>query len=489
MSALQNRRFTAITVAMCVGLGAAACSSSGGKASVANASAANPSVGNQSGGSAGVADAKPLDANVPVTVSIDCAPAADKPAQKAEYGDDLAAFKVKYPNVTINAKPILGQCDVPAQFTAMLKAHSETNAFYAYYTDKGQVLDSGDAAAITPYISDQSVPGFKDLLAGVLNNVKSGGQVYALPSTYYVTGLVYNRDLFTKAGLDPDKPPTSWDEVAADAAKISALGHGVTGYEDYSGGNTGGWHFTSELYSLGGTMVTPDGKKAAFNSPQGKAVLQRLYDMRWKGGGIGQTPVTQWADAFPPLAAGKVGMFVGAPDVIQRLVETLNANPKSFGLAPLPGASGAAAATLAGGDLFYFKKTDTPNQIKALIAWINFEYLTPGQGQFDYARDKALASSDKPVAIGYPQPYFWNNGTAASTQITSALKDNATLPVQYYASYINNPVPGTPEPPAAQQLYAVLDTAMSAVMTDKSANVDQLLADAETKANQILANQ
>ena len=57
-------------------------------------------------------------------------------------------------------------------------------------------------------------------------------------------------------------------------------------------------------------------------------------------------PVTQWADAFPPLAAGKVGMFVGAPDVIQRLVETLNANPKTFGLAPLPGASGAAAATL-----------------------------------------------------------------------------------------------------------------------------------------------
>jgi ABC-type glycerol-3-phosphate transport system substrate-binding protein len=211
--------------------------------------------------------------------------------------------------------------------------------------------------------------------------------------------------------------------------------------------------------------------------------------MRWKTGGIGQTPVTQWADAFPPLAANKVGMFVGAPDVIQRLVETLNANPKTFGLAPLPGDSGAAAATLAGGDLFYFNKKNTPNQIKALIAWINFEYLTPGQGQFNYARDKALASSDKPVAIGYPQPYFWNTGTAAATQITTALKDNATLPVEFYAPYINNPVPGTPEPPSAQQLYAVLDTAMSAVMTDKSASVDQLLADAETKANQILANQ
>jgi ABC-type glycerol-3-phosphate transport system substrate-binding protein len=484
MSALKNRKVAAITLAMCVGLGAAACSSSGGKASGANASG-----GNATGGNGGIADGKPLDVNVPVTVSIDCAPAADKPAQKAEYADDLAAFKVKYPNVTVNPKPILGQCNVPAQFTAMLKAHSETSAFYAYYTDQGQVLDSGDAADITSYVNDQTVPGFKDLLPGVLNNLKADGRVYGLPYTYYVTGLVYNRDLFTQAGLDPNKPPTTWDELAADAAKISALGHGVTGYEDYSGGNTGGWHFTSELYSLGGKMVIPDGKKAAFNSPEGKAVLQHLYDMRWKDGGIGQTPVTQWSDAFPPLAAGKVGMFVGAPDVIQRLVETLNANPKSFGLAPLPGASGAAASTLAGGDLFYFNKKNTPNQIKALIAWVNFEYLTPGQGQFNYARAKALASSDKPVAVGYPQPYFWNTGTAAATQIVAALKDNATLPVDYYAPYINNPVPGTLEPPVAQQLYAVMDTPMSAVMTDKGANVDQLLAAAETKANQILGNQ
>ena len=37
----------------------------------------------------------------------------------------------------------------------------------------------------------------------------------------YAMGLPYNRDLFQKAGLDPDKPPTTWDEVAQDAKTIS----------------------------------------------------------------------------------------------------------------------------------------------------------------------------------------------------------------------------------------------------------------------------
>lgn len=465
-----------MALATCLVLGASACSSSAGK-------------GDASGGAGGVADGKPLDPSVPVTISIDCAPGADQAALKAAYADDLQLFKVQYPNVTINNKPYVGQCEDPSQFTAQLKAHSETDAFHTYFTDKQAVLDSGDAIDITKYVNDQTVPGYSTMLPTVQAAMKDGDHVYSIPRNYYNSGLVYNRNLFKQAGLDPDKPPTTWAEVEADAAKISALGNGISGYEDYSGGNTGGWHFTSELYSLGGKMVTDDGKKAAFNSEQGKAVLQRLYDMRWKSNGIGATPVTQWPDAFPPLAGGKVGMFIGAPDVLQHLVEVLSADKSQFGLGPIPGATGPAASTLAGGDLYYFKKGLTPNQIKALIAWIDFEYLTPGQGTFNYARTKALATSDRPVALGFPQPYFWAASSPQMATITTALKANATLPYEQYTSYVNNPVPGAVEPPAAQQLYKVLDTAMSAVMTDQNANIGQLLSTAETQANQVLANQ
>ncbi len=472
------RKATALAIATVIGLGAVACSSSASKGATTTGTSTD-----------GVADGKPLDPAAAVTITIDGAPGADQAANKASYADDLQLFKLKYPNVTVNAKPYVGQVEDPSQFTAQLKAHSETGGFHAYFTDKASVIDSGDAVDISKYVNDQTLPGFSTLLPGVVQNMKDGANVYSLPINYYSSGLIYNRDLFKKAGLDPDKPPATWTELAADAAKISALGGGITGYEDYSGGNTGGWHFTSELISLGGQMVSADGKKAAFNSDQGKQVLSQLQDMRFKTNGIGATPVASWPDAFPPLATSKVGMFIGAPDVIQHLVESLGADKSLYGMGPIPGATGPAAGSLSGGDLYYFKKGMTPNQIKALVAWIGFEYLTPGQGQFNYARAKALASSDKPVAIGIPQKFFWASSSPQMTQILSDLKTSATLPYTQYDPYVNNPIPPVLEPPAAQQLYKILDSAMSAAMTDKSADVTKLLTDAESQANQVLASQ
>ncbi len=481
MSARHGRRAAAIAFAAAVALSAAACSSSSGG-------------GSGGGGSAdGTADGKPLDPNATVTISIDCAPASDQPGLQAQYNDDLATFKVKYPHVTVNPLPKT-KCEDPAPFTAMLKGKTETDAFYAYFTDQNQVLNSGQAADITSYVNPQTVPGIKDLLPTVTKEISNGGKIYALPKTYYTTGLVYNRDLFKRAGLDPDKPPTTWTELASDAAKISALGGGITGYEDYSGSNTGGWHFGDEIDSLGGNLVSPDGTKAAFNDAQGQQVLQNLYDMRWQTGGIGATPVTQWADAFPPLASGKVGMIIGAPDVISHLTDSLGATPTQWGLGPMPGNAGPATATQDGGDLFYIKKSDTPNQIKAAIAWINFEYLTPGQGQFNYARNVALSGApgtNKFIAVGLPEPNFWAPNTSMASADQSALTAaDANMPVANYAPYLNNPVPGVGEPPiASQQIYAVLDNAMSAVMTNRGANIQQLLTDAESKVNQLLANQ
>ncbi|WP_344557685.1 ABC transporter substrate-binding protein [Kitasatospora saccharophila] len=471
----RSSRMAAVALAAGMLLSTAACSSgsSGGKTDAA----------------AGVADGKPLDPNATVTISIDCAPGADQAAGKANYADDLALFKTKYPNVTINAKPYVGQCEVPAQQTAQYKAHNETGAFHAYFTDRDATLNSGDAEDITKYVNDETLPGFSSMLPSVKDNMTVDGKVYALPINYYTTGLIYNRDLFKQAGLDPDKPPTTWDEVQAAAKKIAALGNGISGYEDYSGGNTGGWHFTSELYSLGGKMVTDDGKKAAFNSAEGKQVLKRLHDMRFTDQSISATPVTQWADAFPPLATGKVGMFLGAPDVVKHLIEVLGADAKAYGIGPMPGATGPGNS-LGGGDLYYIKKGQTPNQIKAEIAWINFQYQTPDSGQFNFARSKTLAGSSKdPVAIAVPQPYFWSADSAQIQAITESLKTNGNLPLSNYDPYVKNPTKSITEPPAAQQLYKILDTAMSAAMTDPNANLDSVLATAESQANQILANQ
>ena len=71
----------------------------------------------------------------------------------------------------------------------------------------------------------------------------------------------------------------------------------------------------------------------------------------------------------------------------------------------------------------------------------------------------------------------------------AARSEHATMPVENFKTFMDNPVAGKAEPPKAQEIYKVLDNVMSGVLTNKDADVDKLLSTAESQVNQILANQ
>ncbi|MFF2848682.1 extracellular solute-binding protein [Streptomyces sp. NPDC058001] len=420
----------------------------------------------------------PLDPKAKVSLTIDCMPPTAKAAELKEWKEDVKEFNKKYPNVTINGKSTPGQCEEPARFTAQLKAKSQPDVFYTYFTDLQQVLDNDGAADITDYVTAKTVPALDSIDPNVLNVLKKDGKLYGLPTSNYTMGLLINRGLFEKAGLDPNTPPTTWEDVRTAAKKIAGLGNGISGYGEYSAENTGGWHFTAAMYSLGGDVVTPDGTKAAFNNDTGKQVAQQLKDMRWKDDSMGKTQLLKWGDLQKQIASDKLGMFLAAPDDITYMVQQLGAKFENFGMGPIPGGK----ATLFGGNDYMIKKGSSPDKIKAAIAWLNFKNLTPDQGQFNWARTKA----DK-LPVGLPQPNFFT-GDAKAKDLQSRT-DNATMPVENFKTFMDNPVQGKAEPPKAQEIYKVLDNVMSGVLTNKNADIDKLLSTAEKQVNQVLANQ
>ncbi|WP_394428462.1 extracellular solute-binding protein [Streptomyces sp. SGAir0957] len=462
------RRTSAVAVATALALGSlAACGTS------------SSSDDGGSGGTGSKADiSAPLDPKTKVTLTIDCMPPKNKAAELKEWKEDVEEFNKKYPNVTIDGKSTAGQCEEPARFTAALKAKSQPDVFYTYFTDLQQVLDNNGAEDITAYVTPKTVPAIDSIDPNVMNALKKDGKLYGLPTSNYTMGLLINRKLFKQAGLDPNKPPTTWDEVRTAAKKIAGLGNGIAGYGEYSAENTGGWHFAAAQYSLGGDMVTADGKKAAFNDATGKQVVQQLHDMRWTDDSMGKTQLLKWGDLQKQIASDKLGMFLAAPDDVTYMVQQLGAEYENFGMGPIPGGK----ATLFGGNDYMIKKGSSPDKIKAAIAWLNFKTLTPGKGQFQWERTKA----DK-LPVGLPQPNFFTGDIKA--QDLKSRTDNATMPVENFKAFMDNPVPGKAEPPKAQEIYKVLDNVMSGVLTNKNADVDKLLSTAEQQVNQVLANQ
>ncbi|MFJ6939850.1 ABC transporter substrate-binding protein [Streptomyces sp. NPDC101132] len=427
--------------------------------------------------SAGSADpTAPLDPKTKLTLSIDCMPPAAKAAELRQWKEDVAAFGKLYPNITIEGRSTPGQCLEPPRFTAMLKAKSQPDVFYTYFTDLQQVLDNDGAEDISAYVTPKTVPALADIDPDVLGVLKRDGRLYGLPTSNYRMGLLVNRTLFRRAGLDPDNPPRTWAEVRAAARKIAALGNGTAGYGEYSVENTGGWHYTATLYGMGGDVVGPDGK-AAFNNATGREIVENLHAMRWQDGSMGKTQLLKWGDLQKQMASDKLGMFLAAPDDITYMVQQLGAKYENFGMGPIPG----GAATLFGGNDYMIKKGSSPDKIKAAVAWLNFKTLSVGKGQFDYARSKADG-----LPVGLPQPAFF---TGASKTADDGLKAaSATMPVANFKAFMDNPVPGKAEPPKAQEIYKILDSVMSGVLTNEKADPAALLATAEKNVNQVLAN-
>ena len=417
-----------------------------------------------------------------VTITVDCPPLKTDNGGKTleQWNKDVATFQAANPGVTIKTISVGAQCDNPPDFTARLQGGTQADVFYGYMTDLAQVLDANAAEDLTPYIKD-AIPNWDSVLDNIKAPFVDGGKTYAIGYNGYTMGLVYNKTLFTQAGLDPNKPPATWQDVATAAKAISSKVPGVAGYSEYSAGNTGGWHFTASLFSRGSSPVSADGKKANVNTPEAKAVLENLKAMRFGDNSVGTKQLQTWPDLLTAAAAGKVGMYLGAPDSITAIVNTFKGKYSDWAMAPMPGDSGAAKGALGGGAGYFIKKGSTPDQIKAGLKWIAFEDLTPGSGQFNYVFQK---SANLPV--GLPQPLIWKPGSAAQKQDDDMKKANSTLNLADYALYTGSPVKAVAEPANAQAIYAILDGPMGAVLTDPNANVDTLLADAQAKIQKVL---
>ncbi|QLQ35655.1 ABC transporter substrate-binding protein [Micromonospora robiginosa] len=422
------------------------------------------------------------DAGGKVTITVDCQPVGAQKELLKNWNDDVAEFQRQNPNIVVKSVSVGEQCNNPPDFTARLAGGTVTDVFYGYMTDLQQVLDSGQAMDITDHVGKDSVPTWDSVDPALKEVFTDGGKLYGVPVKNYSMGLIYNKALFQRAGLDAANPPKTWAEVRTAAKKISALGGGVAGYSEYSAGNTGGWHFTSLLYSQGGQVLSADGKKADFNNPMGKQVLQNLKDMRYGDNSMGSRQLLQWGDLLTNAGAGKVGMFIGAPDATQAIVSQFQGKYQDWAMGPLPGQDGPAKATLGGGEGYFFKKGLSPEQVKAGLKWIAYQKLTPGKGQFDYVRAKP-----QNYPVGLPQPLLFTNGSDAQKQELDLRKANANVDTTNFTAFEANPVPIKGEPRNAQAIYAVLDAAMSGVLTNPNANVDALLKTAEDKVNQLLA--
>jgi len=206
---------------------------------------------------------------------------------------------------------------------------------------------SGQMTDMTAYY--KGLPFAKSLSPSHIRLATFDNKVYGVPFSAESSVLIYNKDLFTKAGLDPNKPPKTWAEIEAAAKKIKALGDGNYGY--YFSGSCAGCNiftFAPMIWAAGGDILNAQGTAATVDTPAVRAALgfyKRLWDQKLMPPGA---KTDNGANFFSAFATGKIGMVGSGAFAIGNLKKSYP-NLK-FGLAPLPGQTGGVSS-FAGGDL------------------------------------------------------------------------------------------------------------------------------------------
>ena len=170
-----------------------------------------------------------------------------------------------------------------------------------------------------------------------LSALQYDGKQMMIPMQVHSTFLYWNKDLFEKAGLDPETPPTTWEEVAEFAGKITdsskkiyGVGFPVSGAPCY---------FNAMFKSNGGDVVSEDGKSSVVNSPENLKTLQYIQDLAKNG----DTPIgSTGADTDNLMLAGQMGIYCGGPWLVSGLKEA----EINFGVTGMPKGDTQAAGVI-----------------------------------------------------------------------------------------------------------------------------------------------
>jgi len=421
-----------------------------------------------------------------VTISVASLIPGSTPAAIAQFNAQVAQFEKANP--AIKVKPVEYQWTGPT-FAAKLAAGTLPTVFEVPFTDARTLGDNGQLADLTALA--KALPYFASYNKAVLaEGTDSKGRIIALPKGAYAQALHYNRKLFQQAGLDPNRPPTTWAQVRVDARQIAER-TGKAGYVQMAkDDNTAGWILTTVVYSLGGRMEKGAGSSAVatLNNAQTVTALNLLKQMRWTDNSMGANFDYGWSDINQAFAAGNVGMYISGSDVYTNLVQASNIDPSIYGLGALPLAKNKTAGVLGGGTEVAVKPTVNGAEKAAAMKWIDFFYERPLVTKSRAIQNaRTLSANKQPVGVPALPLFNKKQYDLANTWIKPYINVPLGQMKPFTTGIFNQTL--IPEPAVAtQSVYHSLDAAVEAVLTDRNADIQSLLGQANQLAQQAISS-
>ena len=377
----------------------------------------------------------------------------------------VAKFKAANPGIEVEAVYSGNYNDTTTKSLTAAKSGTPPTVAVLLATDIYTFLDEGVIEPFDSFIkTDEDRKWVAGFMPAFLKSAQVDGKLWSAPFQRSTAVLYWNKKAFAEGGLDPEKYPTTWDEMVAygkavlrkDASgKVTRWGVGIPG-------NVGSsqWLFGALAAQNGASLFKEDGTQTFLSDPKVVEALQFWVDLS-KVHGIHPPGIQEWGTTPADFLEGRIAMIWTTTGNLTNIKRSAGFD---FGVAPYPGKV-RPASVLGGGNFYIFSKASAAEK-EAAFRFVKF-----------MTSDELLA--DWSVQTGYvaPRDNAWETptlkkyveempaATVARKQIASSVPEFSTYENARTTKVLND------------ALGAALTGAKApqAALTDAQAEIDRIL--------------
>lgn len=282
----------------------------------------------------------------------------------AKIVDNLVAdFEKENPDIKVNARYGGSYSETMTQVMAAVQGGNPPELAVLFSIDLFTLLENDVIEDLTPLFDEKY---FDDFYDAFMANSSVGDKVYSLPFQRSTIVLYYNKDAYKKAGLDPEAPPKTWEELVEYSKKLTVNGGkeqwGLeipsTGYQY--------WMLQALALQTKENIMSEDGKKTFFNAPHAKEAMQFYVDLSKKHKVMPEGTI-EWATVPSDFLSGRTAMMYHTTGNLTNVKTNAEFN---FGVSYLP-ANNQYGSPTGGGNVYMFKGIPKENK-EAAVKFMKF---------------------------------------------------------------------------------------------------------------------
>lgn len=278
-------------------------------------------------------------------------------------------FMAENPNIKVKPVYTGSYADTMVKAQAAVQGGAPPDVAVLLSTELFTLLDMDAIEPLDEMIAADGGDAYlNDFYPAFLENGQTEGKTWAIPFQRSTIVLYYNKEAFKAAGLDPEKAPGTWEELADYAKKLTK--DGQWGLEIPSTGFLY-WMFQTFALQNGDNLMSQDGKKVFFDTPENLEGLQFWRDLAAVHKAMPEGAI-EWGTVPSDFLEGKTAMMYHTTG---NLTNVKNNAKFDFGVSMLPKKKQHGTPT-GGGNFYIFKGI---SDAKQQAAWKFIKFMTDSE--------------------------------------------------------------------------------------------------------------